>query len=55
MNSQRDIKTKIYIVNDVISNSSIENGKAIQIEAWTGPKVSGTLMLPDFMKISCQL
>jgi hypothetical protein len=30
---------------------TIVKGKAIQLEAWTGPEVSRRLKLPDFKKI----
>jgi hypothetical protein len=55
LNLQRDIKTKIYIVNVVRSNSSTEKGKALQIQAWSVSEVSRTLRLANLMKISCRL
>jgi len=38
---------------DCICNvGPIVKGKAIPLQAWTGPKVSGRMRLPDFKTVS---
>jgi hypothetical protein len=42
----------LNIILDKFSVQSLNKGKPIQLQAWTGPEVSRSLRLPDFKTIS---